>query len=331
MKALLLACGSNLFGQLSSACPPSPPRGFVARRPSSPSACERRGLDPAPDATWPALRPLPGDRDRALCASWDCAVFWSRDGKVAVRAGYDRAAGACACAAAVPLADPGTTPRRVAACEPFVCVSAAARVVVVDGRRKERAVLEFPGGAADAAVRSGDGRRDNGFGVTFVHLMLSLGHGSVDDVDEPTVVADLQGVRITQIACGERHSVALSGDVYTFGCNAMGQLGRSTASADAPAGGSSPGLVDEGLPDDKDAAVAAIACGSHHTAAVTADGRLWTCGWVYVARRYAPRLVITAEARVAAFGNRPETGQWARERRSVLFAAGAAGCFRLTS
>ncbi len=54
-----------------------------------------------------------------------------------------------------------------------------------------------------------------------------LGHGSCDDLPNPTHVANIQDV-VVQVAGGSGHSVALtsSGAVYTWGMHFKGQLGR---------------------------------------------------------------------------------------------------------
>lgn len=51
-------------------------------------------------------------------------------------------------------------------------------------------------------------------------------------VETPSVVNDLRGVFMTLVACGEYHSLGLSsdGDVFSWGCDRYGKLGRKTRS-----------------------------------------------------------------------------------------------------
>lgn len=74
-----------------------------------------------------------------------------------------------------------------------------------------------------------------------------LGLGATDNTCRPAVVGGaLSGVRVVQIAAGQRHSVALSSNnaVYTWGSGEQGQLGCGQV-VDKQL---SPRLV-EGLPD----------------------------------------------------------------------------------
>lgn len=56
-----------------------------------------------------------------------------------------------------------------------------------------------------------------------------LGHGDPDNAKHPAAVEALEGIVVTQVAAGGWHSIACTadGDVYTFGRNNHGQLGRS--------------------------------------------------------------------------------------------------------
>ncbi|XP_070545224.1 probable E3 ubiquitin-protein ligase HERC4 isoform X2 [Ptychodera flava] len=58
-----------------------------------------------------------------------------------------------------------------------------------------------------------------------------LGHGSNHDEENPRKVFELMGSRVTQVACGRRHTLAYIpsvGRVYAFGLGANGQLGNSS-------------------------------------------------------------------------------------------------------
>ena len=59
----------------------------------------------------------------------------------------------------------------------------------------------------------------------------SLGHGSQDIVHEPKLVEALQGHTVTAIACGDFHTLAISGsttEVWAWGANQHGQLGNGS-------------------------------------------------------------------------------------------------------
>ncbi|XP_068168480.1 probable E3 ubiquitin-protein ligase HERC3 isoform X2 [Antennarius striatus] len=54
-----------------------------------------------------------------------------------------------------------------------------------------------------------------------------LGHNSFRDEVRPRLVAELWGTKVTKIACGRHHTLALTASrrVYSFGCDEQGQLG----------------------------------------------------------------------------------------------------------
>ncbi|ETV92369.1 hypothetical protein H310_13267 [Aphanomyces invadans] len=60
------------------------------------------------------------------------------------------------------------------------------------------------------------------------NLHGQLGTGLTDDVSEPAVIAFLQDKVVVDVEAGDDHTIVLSdvGDVYTFGQNWSGQLGR---------------------------------------------------------------------------------------------------------
>lgn len=98
-----------------------------------------------------------------------------------------------------------------------------------------------------------------------------LGHGTVGHQFHPRVVDALVGEEIAQVACGCWHSAALStsGAVFTFGSCKSGQLGGGQKSSV-----SSPRVVLQG----KGGGIVSIACGTAHTAALSASGELYTWG-----------------------------------------------------
>ncbi|XP_045542472.1 probable E3 ubiquitin-protein ligase HERC2 [Papilio machaon] len=100
-----------------------------------------------------------------------------------------------------------------------------------------------------------------------------LGIGGIDSVSQPTLLASIQHVFITKVACnsGGKHCLALSvdGDVYSWGEGEDGKLGHGNrVSYDRPK------LITtlSGLE------VVAIACGGAHSACLTARGRIYTWG-----------------------------------------------------
>lgn len=56
----------------------------------------------------------------------------------------------------------------------------------------------------------------------------NLGDGERHDRHTPTAVLGLDGVHVAKVACGWRHSAAVSdnGRLYTFGWSKYGQLGH---------------------------------------------------------------------------------------------------------
>ncbi|KPP63012.1 hypothetical protein Z043_118756 [Scleropages formosus] len=77
--------------------------------------------------------------------------------------------------------------------------------------------------------------------------------------------------RVTQVACGGGHTVALTADdVYTFGMGQFGQLGHGTFIFEAQL----PKLVDH----FQKGRVSQVMCGENHTAVITDSGLLYTFG-----------------------------------------------------
>ncbi|OAE31917.1 hypothetical protein AXG93_4485s1040 [Marchantia polymorpha subsp. ruderalis] len=94
--------------------------------------------------------------------------------------------------------------------------------------------------------------------------------GSVDSV-QPRIVKGTRELQFVRVACGAAHTVALtgSGDVYTFGQGAFGALGHGSKDDI-----DSPKLVETlwGL------GIVQVACGENHSAALSADGQVFTWG-----------------------------------------------------
>ncbi|XP_039287848.1 E3 ubiquitin-protein ligase HERC2 [Nilaparvata lugens] len=100
-----------------------------------------------------------------------------------------------------------------------------------------------------------------------------LGIGGVDTVLSPTLIDSLQNVFIKKVAVnsGGKHCLALSadGEVYSWGEGDDGKLGHgNTSMCDRP-------CVIEALQGEE---IVEIACGGAHSAAITANGELYTWG-----------------------------------------------------
>ncbi|XP_050889022.1 PH, RCC1 and FYVE domains-containing protein 1 isoform X1 [Lathyrus oleraceus] len=101
-----------------------------------------------------------------------------------------------------------------------------------------------------------------------------LGHGFDKDFGKPNLVESLAVTNMSFVACGEYHTCAVStsGDLYTWGDGAhnAGILGHGTDVSHCIPKRVTGNL--EGLQ------VVSIACGSWHTALITASGKLFTFG-----------------------------------------------------
>lgn len=99
-----------------------------------------------------------------------------------------------------------------------------------------------------------------------------LGHGEMDRNElVPRPIEALKGVRITAVAAGDSHAIAITpaGLVYTWGVGFYGCLGHGDESSVAI-----PKLVDK-LRDER---IVSASGGAFHTLAVTDDGRLFVWG-----------------------------------------------------
>lgn len=113
-------------------------------------------------------------------------------------------------------------------------------------------------------------------------LVLVLGQGDVgqlglgENVTErkkPALVTLPE--QMVQVVAGGMHTVCLSGtgNVYTFGCNDEGALGRNTSEEDDDEGSETiPGKVELGLK------VVQVSAGDSHSAALTEDGVVYVWG-----------------------------------------------------
>jgi alpha-tubulin suppressor-like RCC1 family protein len=102
-------------------------------------------------------------------------------------------------------------------------------------------------------------------------LYGAVGHGGSKEALAPQILKPLRDKRITQIACGEFHSLILTdkADVYTWGRGFEGQLGLSKSIEIA----STPQFVKTfyGKP------IKFIAAGAFYSLAITKEGSLY--GW----------------------------------------------------
>lgn len=87
-------------------------------------------------------------------------------------------------------------------------------------------------------------------------------------MEQPTVIAALLGLNVVGITCGGWHSVVWTdqGDVYTFGWNGQGQLGRTDVDTATPVPLDLGGL--DGM-DGEEEVVKEAKCGSRHTVILT--------------------------------------------------------------
>ena len=133
-------------------------------------------------------------------------------------------------------------------------------------------------------------------------LYGQLATGGNEDVLAPAAVDALRGIVVASVAAGLQHSVwvTASGDAYTCGANADGQLGVGSDEEVALR----PELV-EGVESVRQAS-----CGARHTVWLAADG-VYTAGWNAhgqlctgdrLSRRAPTRVELAGDARDVACG-----------------------------
>ncbi|XP_065666204.1 uncharacterized protein LOC100209924 [Hydra vulgaris] len=99
-----------------------------------------------------------------------------------------------------------------------------------------------------------------------------LGAGHFNDIEEPYLIKHLNGVRISKVSCGSKHvgAVTVNGDVWLWGSNEFGQLGRDKLEAhDIPFEAPST-FWNEEIQD--------IKCGGSHTVVLSCTGVLYVFG-----------------------------------------------------
>lgn len=99
-----------------------------------------------------------------------------------------------------------------------------------------------------------------------------LGHGDREIQTLPTLVQALSGENIVEIACGDKHSVALTagGDVFTWGEGALGQLGLGAKLQRHLRPSRIPVLLTQ--------RIVSISAGSSHTGCVDDEGNVYMWG-----------------------------------------------------
>ncbi|CAH2990349.1 unnamed protein product [Chilo suppressalis] len=118
---------------------------------------------------------------------------------------------------------------------------------------------------------------------------LQLGHGNLDNLETPTEVEALAGIKIIKIRAGGWHCLALSefGDLYTWGWNDSGQLGvrhpdtKGVLNREGLKSYPFPTLVDilNQNEEEINMNIKDIGCGSRHTAIMLEDNSIWTTGY----------------------------------------------------
>ena len=97
-----------------------------------------------------------------------------------------------------------------------------------------------------------------------------LGDGTTTSRTASTSVAAPAGVKFVQVSAGGSHSMALDrdGNIWTWGYNGGGRLGRSTNPANRPGKAATPAGV----------TFIAVSAGADHSMALDRDGNIWTWG-----------------------------------------------------
>lgn len=99
-----------------------------------------------------------------------------------------------------------------------------------------------------------------------------LGQGDNSNQYIPRLLKELKDHVISDVACGDGHTVALSsnGIVYCWGDNSAGQLGVSASNQDVN--------LPRAVVTPSGAFITMVACGANFTAALAASGRVYTWG-----------------------------------------------------
>ncbi|XP_033219280.1 probable E3 ubiquitin-protein ligase HERC4 isoform X2 [Belonocnema kinseyi] len=105
-----------------------------------------------------------------------------------------------------------------------------------------------------------------------------LGHGDLEDCDNPKIIEALAGLKVSQIAASGWHSAVVTsqGDLYSWGWNTNGELGILNSTTKVVA---SPTIVDfqNEKGDILEVNVSRVQCGNAFTVCLL-DGTLWGAG-----------------------------------------------------
>ncbi|XP_051157356.1 uncharacterized protein LOC127279187 [Leptopilina boulardi] len=106
-----------------------------------------------------------------------------------------------------------------------------------------------------------------------------LGHGDLEDCDNPKIIEALAGIKVSQISAAGWHSAVITaeGDLYTWGWNTFGELGLLNSEKQViPL----PTVVDFENEEKIifETNVKRVQCGNNFTICLLADGTFWGCG-----------------------------------------------------
>ncbi|KAK0183097.1 hypothetical protein PV327_001167 [Microctonus hyperodae] len=105
-----------------------------------------------------------------------------------------------------------------------------------------------------------------------------LGHGDLEDYNEPKLIEALAGLQVVQIAAAGWHNAVLTsdGDLYTWGWNTNGELGV----IDEQKVIAIPTIVNfsNELNDTCDVKIKKVQCGNAFTICISDDQSIWGCG-----------------------------------------------------
>ncbi|XP_014230723.1 probable E3 ubiquitin-protein ligase HERC4 [Trichogramma pretiosum] len=105
-----------------------------------------------------------------------------------------------------------------------------------------------------------------------------LGHGDLEDCDEPKLIEALAGLKVTQISAKGWHNAVITdqGDLYTWGWNNHNQLGLNSIENVLAL----PTLVNfiSSTMEELEINVIKVQCGNQFTICRTDTGEFWGCG-----------------------------------------------------
>ncbi|KAK2588070.1 hypothetical protein KPH14_004135 [Odynerus spinipes] len=107
-----------------------------------------------------------------------------------------------------------------------------------------------------------------------------LGHGDLEDCDDPKLVEALAGLNVVQISAAGWHSAVVTdqGDLYTWGWNINGELGIPSEDAKVVAIPTVINFEDGEKKEPIEINITKVQCGNTFTICLTDDGSLWGCG-----------------------------------------------------